>query len=88
MKPDADTKPPGRPPRSGGRRRVVRDSFTMPDADHRLIREMQITYARVGVLLNKGEVLRAGLHALKRMSAEELAAIAERIEHLRTGRAR
>lgn len=72
-----------RPP-SGGR--VVRDSFTMPAEDHRLIRELQITYARVGVLFNKGEVLRAGLHALNNMSPEELASIAGRIEHLKGGR--
>lgn len=69
---------------SGGR--VVRDSFTMPDADHRLIRELQITYARVGVLFNKGEVLRAGLHALKNMTPEELSEIAGHIEHLKGGR--
>lgn len=66
--------------------RIVRDSFTMPVADHRLIRELQITYARVGILFNKGEVLRAGLHALKRLPPEELAHVAERIEHLKGGR--
>lgn len=66
--------------------RTVRDSFTMPQTDHRLIRELQITYAREGILFNKGEVLRAGLHALKRMTPEELTAIAERIEHLKSGR--
>ncbi len=67
-------------------RRIVRDSFTMPDKDHRLIRELQIVYAREGILFNKGEVLRAGLHALKRMTPDELAAVAERIEHMKSGR--
>jgi hypothetical protein len=66
--------------------RIVRDSFTMPDKDHRLIRELQIVYAREGILFNKGEVLRAGLHALKRMTPDELAAVAERIEHMKSGR--
>ena len=65
-------------PSSGAR--VVRDSFTMPAKDHRLIRELQILYAREGILLNKGEVLRAGLHALTRMTPDELAAVADRIE--------
>lgn len=65
--------------------RVVRDSFTMPAADHRLIRELQITYARVGILFNKGEVLRAGLHALKGMSPDELGSVAASIEQLKSG---
>lgn len=65
--------------------RVVRDSFTMPAADHRLIRELQITYARVGILFNKGEVLRAGLHALKGMTPDELGSVAESIEQLKSG---
>lgn len=65
--------------------RVVRDSFTMPADDHRLIRELQITYARLGILFNKGEVLRAGLHALKGMAPEELGKVAESIEQLKSG---
>lgn len=73
--------PPSRTPP-----RVIRDSFTMPAADHQLIRELQITYARCGILFNKGEVLRAGLHALKSMSPEDLAEIASQVEHVKTGR--
>ena len=75
---------PPTPPASGPR--VVRDSFTTPATDHRLIRELQILYAREGILLNKGEVLRAGLHALTRMTPDELAAVADRIEHMKSGR--
>lgn len=67
-------------------RRVVRDSFTMPVADHRLIRELQITFARCGLLFNKGEVLRAGLHALRSMSPEELEQVATEVERIKTGR--
>lgn len=83
METDTDTNTRRKRRPGGG---VVRDSFTMPAGDHRLIRELQITYARVGVLFNKGEVLRAGLHALKNMSPEELTSIAGRIEHLKGGR--
>lgn len=72
----------------GAHRRIVRDSFTMPADDHRLIRELQITYARTGILFNKGEVLRAGLHALARMSPDELAEVAGGIEQLKSGRGR
>lgn len=68
------------------RARTVRDSFTMPSGDHRLIRELQLTYARAGILFNKGEVLRAGLHALNGMTLEELSQVAASIEHLKSGR--
>lgn len=70
------------------RSNVVRDSFTMPVDDHRLIRELQLTYARAGILFNKGEVLRAGLHALNRMSPDELTEVAGRIEQLKAGRSK
>ena len=79
----SQSSPPARPAPGP---RVVRDSFTMPATDHRLIRELQILYAREGILLNKGEVLRAGLHALTRMTPDELAAVADRIEHMKSGR--
>lgn len=85
MEPDRTQSGGARPRRRG---RVIRDSFTMPPSDHQLIRELQLVYARAGVLFNKGEVLRAGLHALKGMTQEQLTAIAERIEHLKTGRAK
>lgn len=73
---------------ASSRSQVVRDSFTMPADDHRLIRELQLTYARAGILFNKGEVLRAGLHALNRMSPDELTDVAGRIEQLKAGRGR
>lgn len=75
----------GGPPGGVERRRTVRDSFTMPAADHRLIRELQLTFAQAGVLLNKGEVLRAGLHALGKLPVNELVQMAEGIEHLKSG---
>jgi hypothetical protein len=65
---------------------VVRDSFTMPDYDYVLIEKTKTRLMKKGVLLNKAEVLRAGLHALKRMSDKDLLDISEGVEKIKTGR--
>ena len=44
--------------------KIVRDSFTMPDYDYKLIQEIKERFMFAGVSMTKGEILRAGLHAL------------------------
>lgn len=66
--------------------KVKRDSFTMPEDDYLLIQRTINRLMKSGVLLNKGEVLRAGLHALNAMPVKELKAVAEGVERVKTGR--
>jgi hypothetical protein len=66
---------------------VVRDTFSMPPADHDLIQELrQQLIQEHGVVLNKSEILRAGLHALQELPAEQRLAAAQSIETLKPGR--
>ena len=67
-------------------RRVVRDSFTMPADDYALIDRLRQRCLGAGVSVNKSEVLRAGLSALTRLSDEELRAMVEQLEKVKTGR--
>lgn len=66
--------------------KVVRDSFTLPENDYALIAKAQERALDVRLSVTKGEVLRAGLHALERMSNEELLAILQTVEKLKPGR--
>ncbi len=66
--------------------KVIRDSFTLPENDYELIAKMQERALDMRLSTTKGEVLRAGLHALERMSNEELLAILQTVEKLRPGR--
>lgn len=67
--------------------KVIRDTFSMPEADHALIRELQERLVREhAMVLNKSEILRAGLHALRGMSEAQRVKAARSVEILKPGR--
>lgn len=70
------------------RPKVVRDSFTMPEQDYNKLKELKARYLANGVSVKKGELLRAGLHALEQMGLQQLLAIIKNVEQVKTGRPR
>jgi hypothetical protein len=66
--------------------KVVRDGFSMPAADYALIAEIQEKLMDGRVSASKSEVVRAGLHALKRLNPEALLEIVASLEKVKTGR--
>ncbi len=66
--------------------KVVRDSFTLPENDYLLFQTLRDRAMDFRINATKGEVLRAGLHALMRMSDEEYVAILKTVEKLKPGR--
>ncbi len=66
--------------------RVIRDAFTMPEEDYRLIAGAQERCLLNAVRASKSEVLRAGLQALAGMSDEQLTAAIARLSRVPTGR--
>lgn len=74
-------KPPSEP-----KKKTVRDSFTMPLDDYELIGIIKERCLKSGIVLNKGEVIRAGLQVLNEMSAVELKRAVSAIERVKTGR--
>ena len=66
--------------------KVMRDGFTMPAEDYALIAHLQATGVQVGVVVSKSAVLRAGLHALKALSAAELRQVFAALEKVKPGR--
>jgi hypothetical protein len=66
--------------------KVIRDSFTMPDHDYALIDEIKTACIKQGIVMNKAEILRAGLRALASMSDPQLKKAAGTIEKIKTGR--
>lgn len=66
---------------------VVRDTFSMPINDHKLIQDLrQLLIEEHALVLNKSEILRAGLHALRDMPSGERLTAAQSIENLKPGR--
>lgn len=66
--------------------RVIRDSFTMPEKDYDLIGEIRTRCLGKNLMVNKSEVMRAGLQALCEMSDEQLATLMRSLEKVKTGR--
>lgn len=68
------------------RTKVIRDSFTMPENDYAKIKALKNRYLQSGVSVKKGELLRAGLHALEQMDEQALLEILDNVERVKTGR--
>lgn len=66
---------------------VIRDTFSMPATDHAMIAEIrQLMIKEHALVLNKSEILRAGLHALRDFSPSARLRAAQSIETLKPGR--
>lgn len=79
--PAAADKPP-KPPKV----RLVRDSFTMPEADFALVAVLKARALGLGRAAKKSELLRAGLQLLSQQDAPGLLTALERLQPIKTGR--
>lgn len=66
--------------------KVTRDSFTMPSTDYELIAFTKERCLKSGMSVTKSEILRAGLHALGQLTGNDLVAIFDSLEKVKTGR--
>ena len=66
--------------------RLVRDSFTMPEADFALVATLKARAMKQGRAAKKSELLRAGLQLLERQTPAALLAALERLQPVKTGR--
>jgi hypothetical protein len=71
-----------------GKVKVVRDSFTMPQADYDLIAELKLKAQTAGLHVKKSELLRAGLQAVAKLSTAQLKRTVAGLEKIKTGRPR
>ncbi|MBI5435762.1 MAG: hypothetical protein HY937_01370 [Nitrosomonadales bacterium] len=68
------------------KKKIVRDSFTMPQNDYAKIAELKQVCLKAGMHVKKSELLRAGLHALGKLSAAQLKQAIAQMEQIKTGR--
>lgn len=77
-----------KPPKKQPKPVLVRDGFTMPEADFSLIALLKKRAAAAGREAKKSELLRAGLHALHALEAASLVAALNALERVKVGRPR
>jgi hypothetical protein len=72
----------------GVRGKLVRDSFTMPKPEYTVLSELKLRAARLGRPTKKGELLRAGVAALRGMADHVFLAALAVVPTLKPGRPR
>ncbi|NEP56370.1 MAG: hypothetical protein F6K31_05010 [Symploca sp. SIO2G7] len=68
------------------KKRVVRDTFTLPTDDYELIAVIKERCLNCGVNVTKSEAIRAGLHALNELTDEKLLNVVKNLTKVKTGR--
>lgn len=66
--------------------KLVRDSFTMPEADYALFATLKQRALTAGVEVKKSEILRAAMLVLSNLDDAELAKAIGSVERIKTGR--
>lgn len=66
--------------------KLIRDSFTIPEADYALFLMLRQRALSVGVEVKKGEILRAALLVLAKLDDVELIKAIGLVERIKTGR--
>lgn len=67
-------------------KKVIRDSFSMPEDDYSLIAAMRSRALKSELAVTKAEVIRAGLQVLNALSDLELSKALRALEKVKTGR--
>lgn len=65
---------------------AVRATFSLPDSAITEIEDLRTELARRGVILNRSEVVRLGLTALRQLSEKELLRSVHELDRLKAGR--
>lgn len=76
----------GKKTRKEHKKKVVRDSFTMPQEEYSKIAEVKAVCLKAKMHVKKSEVLRAGLKLLVGLDAAQLKRVLGSLEKIKTGR--
>lgn len=73
-------------PSKGKKAKLVRDSFTMPEAEYTLIATLKKRCLNAGVSAKKSEILRAAVANLAKLGDSSVVAAVRRLEVIKAGR--
>jgi hypothetical protein len=73
-------------PKKNHKKKVVRDSFTMPQNEYAKIAEIKAVCMKAKMHVKKSEVLRAGLKMLAELNSAQLKQKLGSLEKIKTGR--
>jgi hypothetical protein len=73
-------------PKTSAKLKLVRDSFTLPEPDHDLIKQCKKTAIAAGRETKKSEVVRAAIRAFSELSSTQQLAAYEKLQSIAVGR--
>lgn len=82
----ADAKTRDEKKTAAGKRKVIRDSFTLPLGDYQRIAELKKKCLDLGIDVKKSELVRAGLTILDQLPPGDLERAVAAVERIKTGR--
>jgi hypothetical protein len=62
--------------------KIIRDSFPFPEQDYAILTELKNAFMADGIAVKRGEILRAGLHLLTKLSVFELQQVIRQVERI------
>ena len=82
----AGSKPEIEPKEKVKKAKLVRDSFTMPEAEYAVLGEMKKACLKAGIEVKKSELLRVGVALIRQLETVKLKAILDGLPTLKAGR--
>lgn len=65
---------------------IIRETFSLPPGDSACIDALRLRAAKSGVMLNRSEIIRAGIAALAMLNETQFADVTNEVPKLKTGR--
>jgi hypothetical protein len=66
--------------------KLVRDSFTMPEAEYKLLGEVKRDCLKAGIEVKKSELLRAGVALIRKLDINQIKSVLSGLQPLKAGR--
>jgi hypothetical protein len=66
--------------------KLIRDSFTMPEAEYQVLSDVKKAFLKLGVSVKKSELLRASVALIKNMDTNHLNAVISALSPIKAGR--
>lgn len=85
-KPAAKTRPEAESKEKQKKAKLVRDSFTMPEAEYAVLGEVKKACLKAGVEVKKSELLRVGVALIRQLDIAQLKEIVAGLPALKAGR--
>jgi hypothetical protein len=79
-------KPEAEPKEKQKKAKLVRDSFTMPEAEYAVLGEVKKACLKAGIEVKKSELLRVGVSLIRQLDTAKLKAILATLPALKAGR--